>query len=103
MAKFVPNPKGIAEVCKSAGMQAELKAQATNLASKACGDALAKKGSLRKIALKNYKVDLDTTTDSAFYVEGAVLNYTAVCKVANKNLLGMLAENQYKTLSRLKP
>jgi hypothetical protein len=101
MANFVPNPSGIIEVCKSAGMQAELAAQGAKLAAKASGDALAKKGRLREIALKNHKIDLDTTKDAAYYAKVDTLKYTAVCKVANANLLGDLAENQYKSLSRI--
>lgn len=101
MAKFVVNPKGVMEVCKSDGMKAELARQGQKLASKASGDALAKRGSLRKIALKNYKIDLDSTEEPAYHAQVDTLRYTAVCKVANTNLLGELAENQYKSLSRI--
>lgn len=98
---FVVNRKGIMEVCKSDGMQAELQKHATRIATRASNDALNKKGALRKLGWKEHGVDLDETTESAYYCNTPeVLKYTAVCKVAVRNALGDLAENQYKSLSR---
>ena len=87
---FRLNVRGLREMLKSEGMRAALLSEAKELADIACAEAC---GHAEELGVEKIETP-------PYYGHAEVLDYTAVGAVSTRTYLGILDNNQFKTLGK---